>query len=139
MLLLVVIFLDHFTSLGDYTSAEPRAWEAFDPDLEVMPRDDEGRVLSVESLAQSPELLEEYHGGHEEDEAWIVEIFGSRENNTYMSHQPGAWFEWKSPVLDWFERLAEWLKFVAPVVLIALGAWVLLGLVRADHRRIRKT
>lgn len=33
MLLLVVSFLGHFTSLGDYTSVEPRAWEAFDPEL----------------------------------------------------------------------------------------------------------
>lgn len=33
MLLLVVSVLGHFTSLGEYASAEPRAWEAFDPEL----------------------------------------------------------------------------------------------------------
>lgn len=114
-------------------------WHLFDPDFEVVPRDKEGRVLSVESLAQSPDLLEEYYGGHEGDEALMVEILGSRENNTYMSYPPGAWFEWKSNVLYWFERLAEWLKFVGPVVLITLGAWLLLGPVCADHRRTRKT
>ena len=54
----------------------------------------------------------------------MVSILGSRENNTYMSYPPGAWFEWKSNVLFWFEKLAEVLKFAIPALVVLLGGWL---------------
>ena len=102
-------------------------WHLFDPDLEVVPRDSADGVLSVETLAQSPDLLEQYYGEYDGDNASMVEIIGSREKNTYMSYPPGAWFEWKSNVLFWFEKLAEILKFVLPVIMMGLGAWLALA------------
>ena len=99
-------------------------WHLFDPDLEVVPTDSAGRVLSVESLAQRSDLLEQYYGVYDGENASVVEILGSRENNTYMSYPLGAWFEWKSNVLFWFEKLAAILKFVLPVFIIGFGAWL---------------
>lgn len=99
-------------------------WHLFDPDLEVVPRDSNGGVLSVQKLAQSPDLLDQYYGEHDGDNASMVEILGTRKNNTYMSYPPGAWFEWKSNVLFWFEKLAEILKFILPVFIMGIGAWL---------------
>lgn len=100
-------------------------WHLFDPDLEVVPEDSDGRVLSVEELARRPELLERYYGEYDGTNASMVEILISRENNTYMSYPPGTWFEWKSNVLFWFEKLAGFLKFVLPVLMALVGGWLL--------------
>jgi hypothetical protein len=107
-------------------------WHLFDPDLEIVPRDGRGEILSVEKLAQNPALLRGYYGDHQGEQASMVEILGSRENNTYMSYPPGAWFEWKNNVLYWFEKLAAYLKFILPLALVGLGLWVL----RNDFRRL---
>jgi hypothetical protein len=107
-------------------------WHLFDPDLEVVPRNREGEILSVEELAQNPPLLREFYGDHQGEQASMVEILGSREDNTYMSYPPGAWFEWKSNVLSWFEKLAAYLKLVLPLGLLALGFWLL----RSNFKRL---
>lgn len=91
-------------------------WHLYDPDLEVVPYDAFGRVLSVEELAQNQELLEKYYGPH-----GVTHIVGSRQNNTYMSYPEGAWFEWKSNVLAYFEKLMEFLKFLLPLGFIVVG------------------
>lgn len=107
-------------------------WHLFDPDLEVVPRNAAGKILSVEQLARNSELLHEYYGDYEGTNASVVEILRSRENNTYMSYPPGAWFEWKSNVLFRFENLAKYLKFVVPLFLALLGLWMLLRVSKAD-------
>jgi len=99
-------------------------WHLYDPDLEVIPEDENGKVLSVEALAGSPKLLKRYYGRFSGDKTSMVSILGSRENNTYMSYPPGAWFEWKSNVLFWFEKLAEVLKFAIPALVVLLGGWL---------------
>ena len=71
-------------------------------DLEVVPRDADGRVLGVEELARNEALLEEYYGRHS-----AAEIVGSTEDNTYMSYPEGARFEWKSNVLAHFEGMID--------------------------------
>lgn len=97
-------------------------WHLFDPDLKVIPRNASGQIVSVDTLAQSPELLEKYYGALHGDNASMVEIIRSVENNSYASYPIGAWFEWKSNVLYWFEKCAELIKFIIPFLLIIFGA-----------------
>lgn len=94
-------------------------WHLYDPDLEVVPLDSAGQVLSVEKLALNQELLEKYYAPH-----GAVHIVGSRENNTYMSYPEGSRFEWKTNVLVYFERVMEVLKFAFPMAFIAAGFWL---------------
>lgn len=93
-------------------------WHMFDPDLEVAPKDNSGRVLSVDELAREPERLKAYYGSHD-----AIKIIASRDNNTYMTYPPGAWFEWKTNVLFWFEKAAEFAKFIVPSCFISLGMY----------------
>lgn len=111
-------------------------WHLYDPDLEVVPMDSAGSVLSVEQLAVKPILLEKYYKPHNADQ-----FVRSRENNTYMSYPEGARFEWKSNLLAYLERVVEYLKFGIPIALIALGVWLIKrspsGLVSPKCRRAR--
>lgn len=91
-------------------------WHMYDPDLEVVPVDDGGHVLSVDALAANTRLLEKYYAPH-----GAANIVGSRENNTYMGYPQGAWFEWKSNVLVYVERVMELLKFAVPLLLLLAG------------------
>jgi hypothetical protein len=95
-------------------------WHLYDPDLEVVPFDSAGSVLSVEQLAVDPALLGKYYKRHKADQ-----FVRSRENNTYMSYPEGARFEWKSNLLAHLERVMEYLKFGIPTALIALGLWLI--------------
>jgi hypothetical protein len=112
-------------------------WHLFDPDLEVVPRDSEGHVLSVEELARTPGLLEQYYGDYKSNGVPLVDILASRENNTYMSYPSGAWFEWKANILFWFEKLAEILKFVLPALLMGFGTWLIPEVGRSTALRQR--
>jgi hypothetical protein len=38
-----------------------------------------------------------------------------------MSYPEGAWFEWKSNLLAYFEKLMEFLKFLLPLAFIVVG------------------
>jgi len=95
-------------------------WHLYDPDLEVAPTDDSGRVLSVDELARSPELLERYYGRHPR----MVEILGSREDNSFASHPPGAWFDWRGNLLARLETAAQGAALLLPAAALALGAWL---------------
>lgn len=98
----------------------------YDPDLEVVPVNENGRVLSVEELAQNKELLDKYYGPHH-----VTHIVGSRDNNTYMSYPEGALFEWKSNVLAYFEKVMEVFKFLLPFIFMMMGVY----LIRYSNRR----
>lgn len=97
-------------------------WHLYDPDLEVVPVDASGQVLSVEKLALNSELLDQYYGPR-----GTTKIVASRENNTYMSFPQGSWFEWKSNVLVYYEKIMEVMKFALPVVLVVLGLFLSRG------------
>ncbi|MEN3942365.1 hypothetical protein WJU23_13790 [Prosthecobacter sp. SYSU 5D2] len=94
-------------------------WHLYDPDLEVIPVNDEGQVLSLEELAQDQKLLDRYYGPHN-----LQDLIRNRENHLYMSTPEGARFEWKGNILALVEKAAEILKFVLPVLMIALGLWL---------------
>jgi hypothetical protein len=103
-------------------------WHMYDPDLEVVPLDPYGRMLSVEELASTPKLLEKYYGPH-----GVQDIIASREDNTYVSYPAGARFEWKANLLALLEQWMEVAKFLLPALLFAAG----IGLTnrQAGHQR----
>jgi hypothetical protein len=93
-------------------------WHLYDPDFEVVPRDETGVVLSVEELATDIHALKTaYHGV----KSVAIPIIASREDNTFMSYPIGAQFEWKSQVLSRMEQIMEVLKFIIPLLLIGYG------------------
>jgi hypothetical protein len=93
-------------------------WHMYDPDAEVVPLNADGRVVSVEELAKSPELLDQYYSGIQ---SRLRPFIASREDNTFMSYPVGTYFEWKSQVLRYFEKAMEVLKYLLPLLLIGLG------------------
>lgn len=103
-------------------------WHLYDPDLEVVPYDATGRILSVEELALNPVLLANYYGRH-----GVVDIVGSRQDNTYVGFPLGARFEWKSQLLADFEAVMEVAKFVIPLAMMLSG--LLLARRPARHPR----
>lgn len=92
-------------------------WHLYDPDLEVIPTNAQGRVLSLDELAQDESLLSLYYGPHTD----MVALIRRRENHLYMSTPEEARFEWKGNVLAKLETVTEVLKFAIPLLLILLG------------------
>jgi hypothetical protein len=91
-------------------------WHLYDPDLEVIPLDLNGKILSVEKLALNDKLLKKYYKNDS-----VVQIIKSRENNTYMTYPNGANFNWMTNVLKYNEYVMEIFKFVFPVLFILVG------------------
>jgi hypothetical protein len=94
-------------------------WHLYDPDLEAIPVNAEGKVLSLDALAQDPALVERYYGPHE-----AQDLIRNRENHLYMSTPEGARFEWKGNILAQVEFAAEIMKFALPLLMIFLGLWM---------------
>ncbi len=92
-------------------------WHLYDPDLEVVPRDELGEVLSLDELARNEILREKYYGRHTN----MAELIEQRENHLFMSAPEGARFEWKGNLLVIVERVCDWLKFLIPAGMIVLG------------------
>jgi len=55
-------------------------WHLYDPDLEVLPVNSQGHVMSVEKLSHEKELLQSYYGPH-----GMMEIVGSLQDDNYVS------------------------------------------------------
>jgi hypothetical protein len=96
-------------------------WHLFDPDAEVIPRDEEGIVLSVEELSNNTEILKKEYPLKKGD---FVPIISSREDNSFVSYPEGAYFEWKSQVLFYLEKLMQIFKYLVPVLLFVLGVFM---------------
>ena len=92
-------------------------WHLYDPDLEIIPTNEQGRVLSLDELAHNEPLLTRYYGPHPD----MVDLIRHRENHLYMSTPEEARFEWKGNVLAKLEIVTEVLKFAIPLLLILLG------------------
>lgn len=95
-------------------------WHLYDPDLEIIPQDAAGQVMSLDRLGQNESLLEKYYGPHE----GMADLIRHRENHLYMSTPAEARFEWKGNLLALIERGAEVMKFVLPLLMIAFGLWL---------------
>jgi hypothetical protein len=93
-------------------------WHLFDPDMEVVPRDGERGVLSVEDLSRDAESLARFYSGPRKG---VAPLLASREDNTFVSYPQGAWFEWKTNLLARFGLAAWILKFLLPAALVLAG------------------
>lgn len=92
-------------------------WHLYDADLEIIPTDNAGEVLSLDELAKSDGLRQHYYGHHSN----MADLIRARENHLYMSTPVGARFEWKGNLLALLEKGAEVLKFVLPLLALILG------------------
>ena len=95
-------------------------WHLYDPDLEVIPQDETGRVLSLDELGRNEHLVVKYYGPHE----GMAGLIRHRGNHLYMSTPEAARFEWKGNLLAIFEQVAEVMKFVLPLLMITFGLWL---------------
>lgn len=96
-------------------------WHLFDPDAEVMPKDDAGSILSVEDLSKDIVKLNKEYPSIKGD---FVTIIASREDNSFVSYPVGVYFEWKSQALFYFEKIAEVFKYLASVLIVAIGIYL---------------
>lgn len=92
-------------------------WHMFDPDVGVIPRHN-GKVLSVRSLAYREELIKKFYRGSKEETGMTIL---SRENNSFVSYPVGAYFEWKSQMMFYVEKILEIVKYVLPLAMIVAG------------------
>ena len=109
-------------------------WHMYDPNFEVIPRAASGSVLSVSALSSDPSLVRQAYAGRASPAKIesLVRIITSRNDNSFVSYPIGAQFEWKSQVLMKAERVAEWLKFIIPGIVVLVGG-VILGAPRRDR------
>lgn len=99
-------------------------WRMYDPDYEVVIRNENGDVMGVHELEKRPDLIDEYftpHGGG----PVTITYFTTTVDNSYVSYPPGAWFNWKSQVMTYIEALCQWLKYLIPLIgmLISARGW----------------
>lgn len=100
-------------------------WHMYDPHMEVLPVGKDGTHYSVDRLAQDPTAVARFYASRGATGLEAMRIFSDRKNHTYMSYPPGARFVWKAEVLYHFQRLAEWLKYLVPLLMLLLGGWLL--------------
>ncbi len=96
-------------------------WHLFDPDAEVVPRNSEGYVLSVNELSKNSSVLSSAYPRVKGDFAHII---SSRQDNSFVSYPKGAYFEWKTQVLFYLEKLAQILKYLIPCFFIIFGIYM---------------
>jgi len=97
-----------------------RDWHLFDPDAEVVPRNKDRLVMSLDELAKNPGILDiEYP----REKGNYASSIASREDNSFVSYPKGAYFEWKSQVLFYFEKGMQILKYLIPILFIVAGLY----------------
>lgn len=102
-------------------------WHLYDPDLEVVPLMKNQTILSLDELAKSPNLVQKYYAGRGDDGyiKAIVGIITSRENNSFSSYPKLVLFEWKSHILFHFEKIANFMKWIIPIIFLIIGYWLI--------------
>lgn len=98
-------------------------WHAYDPDFEVVARDESGAVESVETLERQPDLVRRLYAGRG-DEAFletIIAIYASAENNAYFLYPAQSLFGPPGQRPGRVEETAGYLVFLLPVVPAAAG------------------
>ena len=98
-------------------------WHMFDPDSEVLVKNSVGTVLSVDEISRDMPLLREVYVGRQKK---LISIFASREDNSFASYPVGTYFEWKSQVLLYFEKVMQVLKYLIPICFTLSGTLMLL-------------
>ena len=97
---------------------------AYDPDFEVLVRDEDGKILSVEEAAARPDLLQRAYLGHgpSTQTASVLAIYKNTGDDLYVSYPPKGFF---SPIGHWpgrVEQTAGLARYPLPAALIAAGA-----------------
>ncbi len=98
-------------------------WHLFDPDAEVMPKDVSGRILSVDELSKNTDIVKKEYPIIKGE---YINIIISREDNSFVSYPVGAYFEWKSQVLFYFEKIAQVFKYLIPLFILFCSIYLLL-------------
>ena len=98
-------------------------WHMFDPDYELAIPGPGGNVASVAELERDHPRLSSAYGSR--NALNVVPFYESRVDNTYMSYPPGSYFEWKSNLLLYVTEGLQLLKWIFPLVLLAVG-WLLI-------------
>jgi hypothetical protein len=91
-------------------------WHLYDPDLEVLPVNSQGHVMSVEKLSHEKELLQSYYGRH-----GMMEIVGSLQDDNYVSYPESARFTWQAELLSRLEPALQILKYLLPLMMVIVG------------------
>jgi len=99
-------------------------WHAYDPDFEVLVRDENGEILSVAEAAGQPDLLRRAYLGHgpSTQTESVLTIYKNTGDDLYVSYPPKSFF---SPVGHWpgrVEQAARLARYPVPAALIAAGA-----------------
>ena len=96
-------------------------WHLYDPDLEVIPLTESKRILSLDELARSPELVRKYYAGRGSSEYVdsVVEIVSSREDNSFELY----WMIDKH-VAYRAEKIGNIGKWFIPLILLLAGIWI---------------
>ena len=90
------------------------SWHMYDVDAEVGPNDTQNSLPSLESLSNSPERLEALYSANNPQ---MIPLLLRSEKHHYVSNL--------NPARLRFERVSEIVKYILPLLMIALG-WKLL-------------
>jgi hypothetical protein len=99
-------------------------WHMYDPHMEVVPVRPDGRVYSVEDLSRDRQAIRRAYQDRQPYVEEMVQSIGDRRNNSFISYPEGAHFVWKVDVLAIFQAVAEWLKYVIPLLMLIQGWWL---------------
>lgn len=99
-------------------------WHAYDPDLEVVVRDDAGRVLSVREAAGSPERVRRSYSGRGGPAFidTISEIYGNTAAHRYLAYPQRDIAGARGQRPGRVEQAAGIARFAFPSILMAAGA-----------------
>jgi hypothetical protein len=112
-------------------------WHAYDPDLEVVIRDDAGRVLSVRGVADSPDRIRREYSvrGDPVFTNAIVKIYGNTASHRYIVYPRRSIVGTRGQRPGRMEQAAKVARFAVPLVFLVAGAF----LIRIRKRRKRGT
>jgi hypothetical protein len=110
-------------------------WHAYDPDFEVLVRDEDGNILSVAEAAGRPDLLRRAYSGRgpSTQTESVLTIYTNTGDYMYVSYPPKSFF---SPVGHWpgrVEQAGRIAKYPVPVALMISG--FLLGQAGRNRKR----
>ncbi len=98
-------------------------WHVYDPDLEVVARDDSGVVADAETLSRRTDLVRQSYAGRGDPSyvESIVAIYGSTGDNMFLEYPERRLFGPSGQRPGRVEQAAHYMAFILPGVLIAAG------------------
>jgi hypothetical protein len=104
-------------------------WHAYDPDLEVWIRGQNGRVLSVrEAIGRVPLITEAYAGkGDARFLKSVLEIFADPSDDRYLTYPPRGLFGGSGQRPGRLEQAAGYGRYGIPAAFLAAGSLLLLA------------